>query len=155
METSKSKGKIHKVLGFQRERGEQRRIGGYCNWCWRIDHKEAQCWLKQEYKNKTRYKETFVNGRTQWRKGKVTASPKVKVKGKAKARENVQEKGTTSRTRLDLRMKKLDSAGWMIWENNVREFNLLVMSTSTMMILKCPDWIEQLTFFVFTSAKAS
>ena len=32
---------------------------------------------------KTRCKETFVNGRTEQRKGKVTASPKVKVKGKS------------------------------------------------------------------------
>ena len=105
--------------------------------------------------HKTRYKETFVNGRTQWRTGKVTASPKVKVKVKAKARENIQEKGTTTRTRLDLRMKKLDSAGWMILVLNVRELNLFVMSRSTMMILNCPEWIEQLTCFVFKCAHVS
>ena len=46
-----------------------------------------------------------MNGQTRQRKGKVTASPKVKAK--ARARENIQEKGTTARTRLDLRMKKL------------------------------------------------
>ena len=46
---SKDKGKMHKGLGFQPERGEQRRFGGYCNWCWRIGHKAAQCWFKQEY----------------------------------------------------------------------------------------------------------
>ena len=28
-------------LGFQPERGEQRRFGGYFNWCWRIGHKES------------------------------------------------------------------------------------------------------------------
>ena len=66
--------------------------------------------------HKTRHKETFVNGQIQLRKVKVTASPKVRVKAKAKgkARENIQEKGTTTRTKLDLRMKKLDSAGWTI-----------------------------------------
>ena len=37
--------KMHKGLGFQLERGEQRKFGGYCNWCWRIGHKEAQCWF--------------------------------------------------------------------------------------------------------------
>ena len=43
---TKGRGKMHKGLGFQPERGEQRKFGGYCNWCWRIGHKEAQCWLK-------------------------------------------------------------------------------------------------------------
>ena len=46
---TKGKGKMHKGLGFQPERGEQRKFGGYCNWCWRIGHKEAQCWFKQQY----------------------------------------------------------------------------------------------------------
>ena len=45
---TKGKGK-HTGLGFQPERGEQKRYGGYCNWCWRIGHKESQSWLKQEY----------------------------------------------------------------------------------------------------------
>ena len=40
---------LMKELGFQPECGEQRKFGGYCNWCWRIGHKEAQCWFKQEY----------------------------------------------------------------------------------------------------------
>ena len=42
---SKDKSKMHIGLGFQPERGEQRRFGGHCNWCWRIGHKEAQCWF--------------------------------------------------------------------------------------------------------------
>ena len=46
---TKGKGKMHKGLGFQPERGEQRKFGGCCNWCWRIGHKEAQCWFTQEY----------------------------------------------------------------------------------------------------------
>ena len=39
---------------------------------------------------RNRCKETFANGQTRQRKGKVTASPKAKVK--ARARENIQEK---------------------------------------------------------------
>ena len=34
-----------------------------------------------------------MNGRTQRRKGKVTASPRAKAKVKARARENIQETG--------------------------------------------------------------
>ena len=76
---------------------------------------------------KTRvHNEQSVNGRTQRRKGEVTNRPKVMVKEKARAKENMQEKGTATWTRLDLRMKKLDSAGWMILVSNVRELNLLV-----------------------------
>ena len=45
----RAKGKCTKGLGFQPKRGEQRKFGGYCKWCWRIGHKEAQCWFKQEY----------------------------------------------------------------------------------------------------------
>ena len=68
-------------LGFKPERGEQRRFGGHCNWCWRIGNKEAQCWFRQEntqgaVHNQTRCKETLVNGQTHRRKGKVITSPK-------------------------------------------------------------------------------
>ena len=122
---TKGKGKNHKVPAFQPERGEQRNFGGYCNWCRRIGHKEAQCWFKQEYMKKaihlkTRCKETFVNGQTRQRKDKVTTSPRAKAKVKARARKNIQEKGTTTRTRLDLQMK-MDSARWMSLVLNVKE----------------------------------
>ena len=80
--------------------------------------------------HKTRCKETFVSGQTQRRKGKVTASPKGKGKGKGKGKRKIQEMGTTTRTRLDLQTKELDSAGWMILGKNVRKLNLLVMSTA-------------------------
>ena len=42
---NKGKGKMQKGLGFQPERGEQRRLGGHCNWRWRVGRKEAQCWF--------------------------------------------------------------------------------------------------------------
>ena len=38
---TKGKGNMHKGLGFQPEGGEQRRFGGYCNWCWRFGHKRS------------------------------------------------------------------------------------------------------------------
>ena len=65
--------------------------------------------------------------------------------------KNIQEKGTTTRTRLDLRMK-MDSARWVISVKNVRELNLSVMS-KRMMILRLPDWTEQLMCFAFESAR--
>ena len=54
-----------------------------------------------------------MNGQTCQRKGKVTASRRAKAKERAMARENIQKKGTTTRTRLDLRMK-MDSARWVV-----------------------------------------
>ena len=92
-------------------------------------------------------------GQTRRRKVKVTASPRPKIKAKAWAREHIQEKGTTTRTRQDLRMK-MDSARWVISVENVRELNLSVMS-KRMMILSFPDWIEQLMCFAFNSARVS
>jgi hypothetical protein len=43
------KGKLHKGLGKSVERGEQRRFGGQCHWCWRLGHKEDACWFKQAF----------------------------------------------------------------------------------------------------------
>jgi hypothetical protein len=45
----KGKGKLHKGMGKNPEKGEQRKFGGACNWCWRIGHKEAQCWFRQAW----------------------------------------------------------------------------------------------------------
>ena len=46
---NKGKGKLHKGIGKNPERSEARRFGGKCNWCWRLGHKEAQCWFKKAY----------------------------------------------------------------------------------------------------------
>ena len=70
-------------------------------------------------------------------RARATASPKAKVMVKARARENTQERETATRTRLDLRMKKLDSARWVILVKNVRELNLSVMPKRKM-ILRTP-----------------
>ena len=45
----RAKAKCIKDSDFKPERDEQRKFGGYCHWCWRIGHKEAQCWFSQEY----------------------------------------------------------------------------------------------------------
>ena len=66
-------------------------------------------------------------------------------------RERAKVKGTTTRTRLDLRMK-MDSARWVFLVYNVRELKLSVMS-KRIMILRLPDWIEQLMCFAFKSAR--
>ena len=81
---------------------------------------------------------------------KVTAIPRAKAKVEARARGNIQETGTTTRTRLDLR-RKIDSARWVILVLYVKELNLSVISKS-MIILRVPVWIEQLMCFAFKSA---
>ena len=43
-----AKGKDHKGLKGP-ERSEARKFGGKCHWCWRVGHKEEQCWFKQAY----------------------------------------------------------------------------------------------------------
>ena len=113
---TKGKRKMHRRLGFQPERGEQRKFGGCCNLV--LANRARRCpesvLTKSTWRAihlKTRCKETLVNGQTCQRKGKITANPRAKAKEKKRARENVQEKRTTTRTKLDLRMK-MDSARW-------------------------------------------
>ena len=48
------KGKLHNGLGKDpgtsaSGRSEAYRFGGKCNWCWRVGHKEAQCWFRNAY----------------------------------------------------------------------------------------------------------
>ena len=112
---NREQGKMHKGLGFQPQRGEQRRVGGYCNWCWRIGHKEAQCWFGQEYTKSNAPQDPLQRDIRAWtnpaEKGQGHNQPKGRGKGKEKAKDKSHEKGTTTRTRLDLRTRKLDSAG--------------------------------------------
>ena len=113
---------MHKGLGFQLEFGEQRRFGGYCNWCWRIGHKEAQCWFKQEYMKSNPSQNPLQRDIHEWsntsEKGQGHSHPKGKGKGKGKRKH--PGNGNTMRTRLDLRMK-MDSARWVILCIKVRE----------------------------------
>ena len=92
-----------------------------------------------------------MKGQTRQRKGKVTASPRAKAKVQAKTRENIQEKGTTTKTRLDGSpnedgQRTLGDFGYL----NVTELNLSVMS-KRMMILRLPR-LDQLMCFAFKSA---
>ena len=79
---------MHKGLGFQPERVEQRKFGGYCYWCWRIGHKEAQCWLKQEYMKSSPSQDPLQRDTREWsntlQKGQGLSQPKGKGKGKGK-----------------------------------------------------------------------
>ena len=83
---SKDKGKMHKGLGFHPKRGEQRRCGGYCNWCWRIGHKEAQCCSKQEYTKSNPPQDPLQRDAREWtnpaEKGQGHNQPKGKGKVK-------------------------------------------------------------------------
>ena len=83
---SKDKGKMHIGLGFQLARGEQRRFGGYCNWCWRIGHKEAQCWFEQEYTKSNPPQDPLQRDIREWtnpaEKGHGHNQPQGKGKGK-------------------------------------------------------------------------
>ena len=81
-----------------------------------------------------------MNGQTCQIKGKVTASPRAKAKVKARATENIQEKGTTTGQRT------LSDFG-----KNVKELNLSVMSKRKKS-LRVPVWIEQPMCFAFKSA---
>ena len=131
---TKGKGKMHKGLGFQPERGEQGKFGGYCNWCWRIRHKEAQCFFKQEHMKSNPSQDPLQRDIREWtRRGKVAASPKVKVKVKVKVKAGAKRKhpgkGNHNQDRLDLRVKKLDSARWVTLVKNVRELKFSGMST--------------------------
>ena len=77
---------------------------------------------------------------------------RAKVKVKARARENIQEKGTTIRTRLDLRMKIDGQRTLGDFGKQSRELKLSVMS-KRMMILRLPDWIEQLKSVMMDSTE--
>ena len=85
---TKGKGKMHKGLGFQPERGEQRKFGGHCNWCWRIGHEEAQGWFKQEYMKSNPSQYPLQRDFREWsntsEKGQGHSQPKGKGKGKGK-----------------------------------------------------------------------
>ena len=94
---SKGKGKIHKGPGFQPERGEQRRFGGYCNWCWRTGHKEAHCWFKQEYTKSNPPQDALQRDIREWsnsaEKGQGHSQPKGKGKGRGKGKRRHSGKG--------------------------------------------------------------
>ena len=94
---TQGKGKMHKGLGFQPELGEQRQFGGYCNWCWRIGHKEAQCWFKPEYIKSNPSQDPLQRDIREWsnmsEKGQGHSQPKGKGKGKGNFKRKHPGKG--------------------------------------------------------------
>ena len=85
---TEGKGEMHEGLGFQPERGERRKFGGYCNWCWRIGHKESQCWFKQEFSKNNPPQDPLHRANREWsnsaEKGQGLNQSKGKGKGKGK-----------------------------------------------------------------------
>ena len=149
----KGKGKMHKGLGFQPESGEQRKFGGYCNWCWRIGHKEAhQCWFKQEYVKNNPPQDLLQRDIREWtntlKKGQGHSQPKGKGKGEGMGKRDHSGKGNHSQDQAgspneETGQRTLGDFGL----KNVRELN------SSMMILRHPQLIEQLMCFTFKSAR--
>ena len=94
---TKGKGKMHKGLGFQPERGAHRLFGGYCSWCWRIGHKESQCWFKQEYMKSNPPQDPLQRDIREWsnsaEKGQGHSHPKGKGKGKGEGKRKYSGKG--------------------------------------------------------------
>ena len=95
--STKGEGKMHEGLGFQPERGEQRKFGGFRNWCWRIGHKEVQCWFKQEFMKSNPSQDPSQRDIREWsntsEKGQGHSQPKGKSKGKGKGKRKYPGKG--------------------------------------------------------------
>ena len=91
VEKARAKVKCTKDSEFQPERGEQRRFGGYCNWCWRVGHKEAQCWQNQEYTKSNLPQDPLQRDTREWtnsaKKGQGHNQPKGKGEGEGKGKE--------------------------------------------------------------------
>ena len=66
------------------------RFCGYCNWCWRIEHKEAQCWFKQEYMKSNPSQDPLQRDIREWsntsEKGQGHSQPKGKSEGQGKGK---------------------------------------------------------------------
>ena len=104
---SPGKGKMHKGLGFLPERGEQRKFGGYCNWCWRIGHEEAQCWFKQEYMKSNPSQDPLQRDIREWSNTSEKGQGHSQPKGKGKSTGKDKRKHTGKRNRNQ------DQAGWI------------------------------------------
>ena len=109
----------------------------HCDWCWRIGHKEAQCWLKQEYMRSNPPQDELQRDFREWTNT-----------SEARARENNQEKGNHNR----------DQAGSPNedGQRTLKDFGIKRQRVEfvgdvqeKMMILRLPDWIEQLLCFAF------
>ena len=103
---TKGKGKMNKRLGFQLDRGEQRKFGEYCNWCWRIGHEEAQCCFQQEYMKSNPSQDPLQRDIHEWsntsEKGHVHSQSKGKGESKGKGKRKHPGKGNHNQDQAGL-----------------------------------------------------
>ena len=145
---TKGKGKYAQSSVFNPSVVNSEGFGGYCDWCWRVGHKEAHCWFKPEYMRSNPSQDPLqrdIRERSNMsEKGQGHSQPKGKSKGKGKGKRKHSGKGNHNQ----------DQAGSPNEDEqvyNVKELNLSVMS-KRMMILRVTVWIEQLLCFAFRSA---
>ena len=148
---------MHKGLGFQPERGEQRRCGGYCNWCWRIGHKESQCWFKQEYTKNNPPQDPLQRDIREWSNSAEKGRGHNQLKGKGKGKDKRKTCGKRNRNQ--------DQAGSSDEETGQRRLDDLGVRRQRVefvgdvkendVFLRQPEWIEQQMCFAFKSARVS
>ena len=85
-------------------------------------------------------------------KGQSHSQPKGKSKGKGKDKRKHPGKGNHNQDQAGSPKEEAGQRMLGDYGVNVRELNLSVMS-KRMMILRLPDWIEQLICFEFKSAR--
>ena len=134
---TKGKGKMHKGLGFQPERGEQRKFGGYCNWCWRIGHKEAQCLLKQEYIKSNPSQDPLQRDTRELSNTSEKRAWSQPAQGQKQRERQRQEKTSRKGNHNQDQAGSLNewiwtAQVWLLWFFNVKELNLSVMSKRMM-----------------------
>ena len=151
---------MHKGLGFQPERGEQERSGGYCNWFWRISHKEAQCWFQQEYTKSHPPQDPFQRDIQEMvehsgqRAMSQSAQRWRQVRGKDKRRHpgkgnhNQDQSGSPDEETGQCRLEDFGVKRQRV------EF-VEDVQDHTRMILKHLQWIEKLMYFAIKSARVS
>ena len=86
-------------FGFQPERGEQRKFGGYCNRCWRIGHKEAQRWFKQEYMKSNPSRDPLQRHSREWSNTSEKGPGHSQRQGKGKGKRKHAGKGNHNQDR--------------------------------------------------------
>ena len=117
---TKGEGHLHKGPGHQPPRGEPRRCGGYCLWCWLGGQQEAQCWFKQKYmrnqgtterdpmqRDILEWRQEEGNGSMEWDRKRKTDRVS-KERGRAKGKMSDQD---TTRVRNNLGMQRQRVSG--------------------------------------------
>ena len=94
---TKGKGKCIKDSDFNPSVVNNESFGGYCNWCWRLGHKEAQCWFNQEFMKSNPAQDPLQRDIREWsnmsEKGQGHSQPMGKSEGKGKGKRKHPGKG--------------------------------------------------------------